>query len=243
MLGFINHRTTALAVLWGALALVCFGLSAWRFQSWEADPPDWSRRQAIATPEYTPEALGVHRNIFLFRELRRHVPVAQGTGLFLMGTGFAVLSFSLRPLRAPVVIHAGRIQPAWSDTPLVLVGVLMLASVAEANAQLIPLAALQGMSHHIQAFLFVLGAVAVAAGLGGIVSAPPPYLTSVRIGRETRLVLLLTALALFLRVWELQNGVRVLVDEVPFLSDSRLFSLQPDVALLAPLNDVFPFTK
>ncbi len=240
---WLIRQRAALSVLMVVAGLLLMLASAWRFQTWEAEPPDWSRYGYTEADISAQIAQGVHRNVFVFRELRQHVPVAQASGLLLLGVGLLGLGWLARPPEGWPRPGPARLHPAWLDWPMLLVGILLLWIAGEATAQASPVTVLHDLSHHLQVLFLLGGAFSVAAGLGGLVSAPPDYLRPRWPGREARLVLALTGLALVLRLWNLQDGLRVLVDELPFITASRAFGMQPDVEILAPLNEVFPFTK
>lgn len=179
----------------------------------------------------------VNDTLALFRVVRRHIPLGRAAGLMLLGMGLFIGALAVGAQHvAPSQISPLRLRPNWI---LLGLGLLALGTVAEANGQVLGLRALDPMNFHLQYALWCAGIIGVVLGLAGLMpdlSAEseqwPRYEWAALVG--------IIALGAILRLWNLGN-IRVLVDELPFLSSSLRFDRQSDINLLAPMNDVFAF--
>lgn len=117
-------------------------------------------------------------------------------------------------------------------------GVATMVILAEANGRVLKIPALVETSVHVQFFLLVLGIGLMTFGLGGMQLHWP----AIR-WRTVALVVALTAVALFLRFWQLDQALRFFVDELNFTDVVREFWGTPNVPLLEPMSGIaaFPF--
>jgi hypothetical protein len=114
------------------------------------------------------------------------------------------------------------------------IGAAMLLLLAEINGRRLGLA-LSGMTADAQFVLLVFGAALVAWGLGG---APALRLDWRRLDWA---LIAIVALALLLRVWDLDWRVRSLVDELHAIDGIRALGWNRDVALLSGMTGVAPY--
>lgn len=91
--------------------------------------------------------------------------------------------------------------------------------------------------------LLVVGITATAWGFsgGGWLTAIRQRMQDRDVRLEVALVAGLTALAYLMRVWQLQSGLRVFVDEVQFTSSIQHLWFQRNVGLLQPMSSVAAF--
>ncbi|MBZ0301407.1 MAG: glycosyltransferase family 39 protein, partial [Anaerolineae bacterium] len=117
-------------------------------------------------------------------------------------------------------------------------GVVTLLLLAEANGRILKIPALAQMSSHVQFALLVVSIALMTIGLGGVRwSWRLP-----RVEWGTVLALLaLTAVALFLRFWQLGDGLRIFVDELNFAAVVRSFWVTPNVPLMEPMSSIAAF--
>jgi hypothetical protein len=143
-------------------------------------------------------------------------------------------------LMEPVRQALARARLTRRDRWLAGLGVVLLALVAEANGRVLKIPALVHMSVHVQFGLIVISTALLAAGLGG---ARWPARWQRIDWRTVGLLLLLTGTALVLRFWQLEDGLRLFVDELNFASVVRRFWDTPNVPLLEPMSSIaaFPF--
>lgn len=161
-------------------------------------------------------------------------------GAALLLAGIAALGLALRvtpvmPAAVPLKPVVDRARPRLR--PL-LTGILLLAIVAEVSGGLLGLR----MSSHLQFLLFALGIGLVVWGMGGG-GALAARLYPLMGRRELWLATGVVFLAFFLRFWHLQDTMRVLVDELHFMSGILDFWKGDDVALLRSINNLSPFAR
>ena len=118
------------------------------------------------------------------------------------------------------------------------VGLLFMIILAEANGRVIAIPALVHMSAHVQFVTLVLSIGLMTFGLGGAQLRWPSIHW-----RTVGLLVGLTAIALFLRFWQLDQALRLFVDELNFSDVVREFWDTPNVPLLEPMSSIaaFPF--
>ncbi len=111
-------------------------------------------------------------------------------------------------------------------------GVICLALLAEYNGQLLHTGLI--LSIHLQFGLWVAGIGLIVAGLGGLRLQMPRF--SRAGARELAPLLLILLLALSLRLWNLENSVRFLVDELDFTDAILTLETETERPLLKPFN-------
>ena len=118
------------------------------------------------------------------------------------------------------------------------VGLLLMVILAEANGRVLAIPALVYMSSHVQFVTLVLSIGLMTVGIGGVQLRWPSIQW-----RTVGLVAGLTAIALFLRFWQLDQALRLFVDELNFSDVVRQFWDTPNVPLLEPMSSIaaFPF--
>ncbi len=166
-----------------------------------------------------------------------YAPWAFAAGALLL---IAALALSHAPGRSPrqAAPRLTALRPRWAWA-LTAPGLLALAAVTEANAALAGIEGLRTLSHHAQFALLAGGIALVTLGLGGV---GWPALRGNH-AREAALLLALTGAALGLRLADLGDAVRVMVDEGHFALGATYFRAFPDVKLLTPMptSASFPF--
>lgn len=175
----------------------------------------------------------------------------------------ALLLDATLPRPLPPAVVAPRLAFSMTRTrtiPLAL-GLSLLALVTQISAQLVEVAALESVSVHLQAALLVAGSLLVGMGMAGarlmrtrvVVRGQPRQINVTIRGRtpwqalrqidrqEVALVILLTALALGLRLWQLGTAQRLFIDEVHFSNPVTHFFANPNIPLLLPFSSVAAF--
>jgi hypothetical protein len=217
------HRRTLARGL-AALAVVCMALSAYYF-----------RPLPKSLPHYRPTPGGPQGYY------RDPAPWLGAAGaVLLLGARF----MAWQPVRRQQRRAAVRRGTWWALLPL-LCGVALLGALAEINGGIAGVDGLAGASYHVQFALLVAGLALVVIGAAGLARHDPPLRSEPgrwRIGWWA-LALLLTLGALGVRLWELGERVRVLVDEGHFAAGVTYFWAYPDVRLLEPMQTTasFPF--
>lgn len=245
-----RHRHTLAAIL-ALLATICMVLSAYHF-----------RPQALSLYHYRPTP-GGPRDYY-----DPSAPWWAAAGALLLISALAVRRDPAPPRPAG---RLAALRPRWARI-LTAPGALALLALAEANGDWIGVAALRGLSPHAQLALLVGGIAGVVLGLGGFGRAagspdPQPHQAEgasdtgflahspdrrgarLRSGTwsspvfEALALLALTLLALGLRLYRLEDAVRVLVDEVHFVLGVNYVRAYDDVPLLVPMPTAasFPF--
>ncbi len=126
-------------------------------------------------------------------------------------------------------------------------GGLLLALTAEASGRRLGIEALAAASPHVQYGLLCAGLALVVWGLaGGEARSERPWdwwAWAARHRGEIALVAGLALAALLLRLWHIGGAIRVLVDEIHFVSGVVSF-WKPDehIGLLSPMTNISPFT-
>lgn len=125
----------------------------------------------------------------------------------------------------------------------VFVGMALLAVVAEINGMKLQIAAFNQVPSHLQYALFTAGVLLVGWGFGGAPS-PLKWFRSWREidWREVLLLLAILGAALFLRVWQIDQTVRGLIDEVHFSDAIRHLFWDPNMPILTPMSGQSPFS-
>jgi hypothetical protein len=121
-------------------------------------------------------------------------------------------------------------------------GAALLAPLMIMNNDTLGAGVFDHVSPLVQFIMLVIGIALITWGLGGAPRLRLPIIER----RELLVVLLITIVALVLRVWNLENSLRVFVDEillstgtVHFWGDHPVKLLQP-IGLLMPFPRVFP---
>lgn len=160
-------------------------------------------------------------------------------GFVFMLAGGAVLAAALRvqARNEPSAVEFTPFFPL-QDTHrwLAGVGAALLLLLAVVNAAPPDLSALHFVTTHAQFAMLCAGAALVALGLGGFKLSRPAALDR----RELLVVGAITALALALRFWQL-DAVRVLVDELNFVTAIQYVRAAPYVKLLEPFSSITAF--
>lgn len=161
-------------------------------------------------------------------------------GFVFMLAGGAVLAAALRvqPRNEPPTVEFPPFPPL-QDTHrwLAGAGAALLLLLAVVNAAPPELSALHFVTTHAQFAMLCAGAVLVALGVGGF--SLPQRRVSLNRG-ELLAVGVITALALGLRFWQL-DAVRVLVDELNFVTAIQYVRADPYVKLLEPFSSITAF--
>ena len=120
------------------------------------------------------------------------------------------------------------------------VGVLMLALLAEINSGRLMLPALKEVSTHAQYWLLLGGIAFLTYGLAGAPAFPRSRLKIDWRGLLPLAAIL--ALALFLRVWNLDGTLRILIDELHWSDAIMAVEGRPTLRLLSPMSAQSPYT-
>jgi 4-amino-4-deoxy-L-arabinose transferase-like glycosyltransferase len=169
-----------------------------------------------------------------------------GGGVLLMGS----LALSRR-LPAPPVASDLPLRPARPRWLPLIGGIGALWMLADANATQIGWDRLDGLSPDGQAALLGIGTVLVGMGLAGKnraqQAAPLPRTATLEapqsIMHEVAPLLILTLLALGLRVWNLGESIHAFVDELNFATAAREFEWMLNNRLLQPITTVVAFPR
>lgn len=122
----------------------------------------------------------------------------------------------------------------------VLGGAFALLVLGEINGNRFNLDIFQEVASSLQVWLLYIGVALVVWGLAG---APLPKLRLPAINKwEALAVVVIVALALFLRVWQLDTLVRVLLDELHFSDGIRGVDWAPYRPILHPMSGQSPYT-
>jgi 4-amino-4-deoxy-L-arabinose transferase-like glycosyltransferase len=156
----------------------------------------------------------------------------------LLGAGvLAALAWHLNPqpfglpLLSPPPLSLKTIR--W---PLLGLGMLCLALTAEMSGRhFVALEALHGVSHHWQVLLLGGGMLCLLMATPSPAHKPSPPLAWTR--QERALLLGITALAFGLRVWRLDQEVRLFVDELLFSESLRRYWYEPNVRALGLMQN------
>ncbi len=159
-------------------------------------------------------------------------------GLLLFALGVVALGGALALARPANVLRRAAsvpLLPRRSHAGMALLGVVLLALVAEISGGWLNLPMLERVSIHVQFALFVLGVSCLVLGMAGASDlAFSPRQTMDRARRwlavadrgHLSLVLALVVLALGLRVWSVDTTVRLPIDEEHFIQS--YFNLRAD---------------
>lgn len=147
------------------------------------------------------------------------------------------------PLLAPTHSQAARAAVRWIPAAL---GIAALAAFTAINAR-----ADLPVVHHVQMALFAGGVLGVTWGFGGgrALLAPVAALRTRAARAELLPVVLITLLALALRLWKLGTAVHIMVDELHFmdavmrLQDQNGTRLLSDIDSIANFTHIFPYVQ
>lgn len=121
-----------------------------------------------------------------------------------------------------------------------MLGVLLLGAVAAGGSNTLGFDAL--LPIQVELFLLLAGIGLLVVGLSGVrVHADAAPHAPLRVTPPAAALLLITLLALLLRVWDLETAVHLFVDEINFALPARLLYLGEDRPLLLPFSGVFAF--
>lgn len=119
-------------------------------------------------------------------------------------------------------------------------GVLVLFLLAEINADVLKLKPLQSVTSHAQYLLLLAGTALVAYGMAG---APSLRFSRIRFHWRASIPLAaILALALFLRLWNQEGTVRVLIDELHWSDAIMAVEGRPLLRILVPMSGQSPYT-
>ncbi len=170
-------------------------------------------------------------------------------GLKLILGGIAIgaavfLSNRLPPLSEPIFRALDRAGRRW--WVFGGIGALCMALLAEINGHVLQFAPLLAVSTHIQFLLMLAGCLLIGYGLGG---APPIRAGLRAIGRKinqergTMIVLAgIIALAAFLRLWNQENTLRYLIDELHWSDGILSIENTPTLRLITPMSGQSPYS-
>lgn len=162
-------------------------------------------------------------------------------GLMLLAVTGVLLSLSQRFSPIKEVLPSSTLKalsPPRSDWRVAGLGVLALAILAEASGQALGLDGLAAVSPSVQLLLLIGGISLLVWGLGGA-ERLCAILSEHR--REVLLVLVITLVALVFRLWRLGEVVRVLVDELNFITPILDYWEGRPVYLVRPFSGMIPF--
>jgi hypothetical protein len=181
--------------------------------------------------------LGSDRLLSTFYEIR---PDA----LLLLVLGLAALLIALYlhrwALPLPGAFATAQTPAALSRAHIGLAGagVALLALTAEASGRLLRIPLLVNLSTDAQFLLLILGGALLALGLGG---ARWPQRIPHPDRRALLLLALITGLGVFLRFWQLQDGLRLFIDELNFAAVVLGVLNKPNTPLLEPMSSIAAF--
>lgn len=159
--------------------------------------------------------------------------------LFLAG----VLATSIAAFMAAKILPAADIPPLESHPTrsngiiawiIAATGILMLLALAEMNSHLLGIDRFAELSHRTQLFLLIGGTLLLVAGLGG-------ELPRLSIHWKTAaLLIVISLLGLFWRLWKLETAVHQFIDEANFSTVALYFYGPQKYQLLRPEIRGFP---
>ncbi|MEO8392772.1 MAG: glycosyltransferase family 39 protein [Chloroflexota bacterium] len=156
-----------------------------------------------------------------------------------VAVGAAVyLSNHLPPLGKPLFVPLDRLRRSgWLCAGI---GVLLLIIVGEISGNYFHIPVLQQVPSQLQYAMLLIGILLLGYGLGGMPSLNPRRL---KIEWSLALPLLaILALALFLRLWNLEGSQRYLVDELHFSDGIVMLEGRPNQPILRPMSGESPYT-
>lgn len=177
-----------------------------------------------------------------FRTANAQMLLLSGSVKMLLGAlvlGVAVrYAPHLPALGKPLVVALTPVRRGWQF--FAAAGVLVLFLLAEINADVLKLKALQSVTSHAQYLLLIAGTALVAYGMAG---APLLRFSRVRINWRASVPLVaILALALFLRLWNQEGSVRVLIDELHWSDAILAIEGRPLLRILVPMSGQSPYT-
>ncbi|MBC7814593.1 MAG: glycosyltransferase family 39 protein, partial [Burkholderiales bacterium] len=188
-----------------------------------------SRRRAAQVFTFVAIVLAI-MSAYQFRPTEFGAPsyVSEGVLFMLLSFGAGAAALWLRPavMQWPALSWHS-VQPANSQWLTTIGGAAMLLILAEINGHILGVEALQSMSPHVQFGLLVGGTLLVAWGLSGLDFSMARYWITHLRRRDVLIVGGLTLFALVLRLWNLQDGLRVFIHEEIFLFTSYRFLWDP----------------
>jgi 4-amino-4-deoxy-L-arabinose transferase-like glycosyltransferase len=141
---------------------------------------------------------------------------------------------------AAVVQHPPQLRIKVTGTT---VGVALLLGLALLNSRLADTTGFPPVSHVAQFSFFYMGVGLVIYGLGGGWPGVKALTAAPFWRRDVLPLAALLLLALSVRVWQLGERVRVLVDELSPITDVMSLWEQPDIKILRPMGLFSPFPR
>ncbi len=136
-------------------------------------------------------------------------------------------------------LHVERAEQPLTRWHVAIAAVAMLCLVALAAIQLVPLE--NDISHHLQFALFVMAVGGLAVGVGGVRARLLAFAYAPRRLPDMAMLAAITVFGLVLRLWQLGDGVQVLIDEMNTVGQ-LLTMWGTDVRMLHQMNDINPYT-
>jgi 4-amino-4-deoxy-L-arabinose transferase-like glycosyltransferase len=166
----------------------------------------------------------------------------RGLVFFALGLLLCWLGVYLHPDKPEVQAISDRtLTPDRTRWRLVGAGVAVLWFVAEVSGKLLADVLPLEVSHHWQFVGLIAGIGMVIVGLGGVtVPAARRWLETLDY-RTVVILLLLTLLALGVRFWQLEDAMRLFVDELNFVAPLMEFWYEDDLPLLRPFSSTIAF--
>lgn len=161
----------------------------------------------------------------------------------LVGAFLSCSALMLAKPRALSALDARDISPSFrTQEPIrwhwLVGGVMCLALVAEMNGMLFDIPWLMARNIHVQVALFVGGLFAVWRALAGDTAG------LWRLSRRDRRLLWgILLLALVLRAWNLENSIRIPLDEAHMLDAVSDLRDDPTIAILSPFHPIARFPR
>lgn len=153
-------------------------------------------------------------------------------GIIMLGIGLWLrTAHPVLPVPTTLPFGEGRIR--WG---IVAVGFGVLLALSELNGNLLQSPDVMMVSIHVQFLLLVIGVTLVTWGFSGLAW---PRLPRIR-RTEALVILLLTALAVALRLWNLGDGVRYPVHEGFFAYTNTVIRSDPSYRLIIPFDPNIP---
>jgi 4-amino-4-deoxy-L-arabinose transferase-like glycosyltransferase len=183
---------------------------------------------------------------YAFRPLEYALyPQERARGVLLMIAGALALGAAIKTAPRLPPIQAPQVQPlmpASTRPGLTLLGVIVLLFAAELSARrLLPAEGVLVASTHVQFLIWALGVLLVGWGISGWRRGDQPLRLRLTLRTAGPLVLI-AALALFLRVYQLDQIIRFSVDEVHFSDGVMMMRWDASLPLLRNASVFMPIT-
>lgn len=180
---------------------------------------------------------------FFFRPTGTDALLDEAAWLMFLGAAALWLGLALgRPalsLAQPAAKSTSDVRMSrWYRLALVL-GIVILALLAEISGSLLDLPWLSNVSTHLQMGMLAVSIILIAWGLGAGGVFPKRWFKLDWL--EILAVLAIAALALALRLWKLDDTVRFPVDEFNTITEVYAFTSPEQVGLLTPMTGISPF--